>query len=327
MTFKENWEKAHARVPLSNELILKILGTYYAEDHIKSASVIEGGCANINVLVHLKSSDIPVILRIYLRDQDSAYREQKISTLLEDKVPVPKFYHVAQSCGHTFAITEYLPGKPLRDFLTCDPRLNMSEIMVKVGKVLGCLSNITFANSGFFNKNLEVEKSTTREELVNFCFESLKHPRVKAAIPLTQREQIKAIFKSYKNLLPDESAKNLVHADFDPANILVTEKEGVIEISGILDWEFSFSGSTLWDIANMLRYAHQVPRDYKDSFLEGVSSTGYQLPDSWQITITLLNMASLLDSLQRTPLNDRPNQVKDIQDLMSHMVLPFAPAP
>ena len=101
MTFKANWEKTSTRVNLSEELILKILGTYYNGDSIKSVSIIPGGCANINVLVQLNVSDTPVILRVYLRDKESVYREQKISSLLHKKLPVPRFYHVGEYDGYS----------------------------------------------------------------------------------------------------------------------------------------------------------------------------------------------------------------------------------
>ena len=53
----------------------------FIEVVIKSVSIIPGGCANINVLVQLNISDTPVILRVYLCDKESVYREQKLSLL------------------------------------------------------------------------------------------------------------------------------------------------------------------------------------------------------------------------------------------------------
>ena len=100
MTFKANWEKTHTRINLPEELILEMLGTYYTGyNDIKSISVIDGRCANINIMDHLNNSDDPVILRVYLRDKDSVYREQKISSLLQDNLPVPKFYYAAEDYG------------------------------------------------------------------------------------------------------------------------------------------------------------------------------------------------------------------------------------
>lgn len=90
MTFKSNWEKTSTRINLSEELILKILGNYYTgANDIKSVSIIPGGCANISALVQLNFSDTPVILRVYLRDKESVYREQKVSSLLHKKLSVP----------------------------------------------------------------------------------------------------------------------------------------------------------------------------------------------------------------------------------------------
>ncbi|HJK86154.1 MAG TPA: aminoglycoside phosphotransferase family protein [Candidatus Megaira endosymbiont of Nemacystus decipiens] len=335
MTFKVGWEKTSTRVNLSEDLMLKMLGTYYADENdqptprlrptsIKSVSIIPGGCANINVLAKLNISDTPVILRVYLRDKESVYREQKISSLLHKKLPVPEFYHVGEYDGYTFAIIEYLPGQTLRDLLLKGKSPDISDIMFKVGKLLGEIANIKFPSSGFFNKNLEVEKSSGSEGFMNFCFECLENNKVKATLPQEQRDQIKSIFRVYKNLLPDDTESNLVHADFDPANILVTEVNGQIEISGILDWEFAFSGSSLCDVAGMLRYAHQMPNEYQDSFLKGLRGSGYALPSSWQITVNLLNIVSLLDSLQRTPIDDRPNQIKDMQELITHVLDVFS---
>jgi GrpB-like predicted nucleotidyltransferase (UPF0157 family)/aminoglycoside phosphotransferase (APT) family kinase protein/GNAT superfamily N-acetyltransferase len=325
VTFKANWEKTSTRVNLSEDLMLKMLGTYTTCDNdIKSVSVIPGGCANINVLVELNDSDTPIILRVYLRDKDSVYREQKISSLLHKKLPLPEFYHVGEYDGYTFAIIEYLPGQTLRDLLLKGKSLDISDIMFKVGRTLGETAKIKFPSSGFFNKNLEIEKSITLEGFVDFCFECLENNKVKATLPQKQRDQIKNIFRVYKNLLPDESEANLVHADFDPANILVTEVNGQVEVSGILDWEFSFAGSTLCDVANMLRYAYQMPNEYQDSFLKGLRGSGYELSSSWQITVNLLNIVSMLDCLVRSDSENRPNQIKDIQELIANILDVFS---
>jgi len=317
MIFKENWEKTNAKLHLLDGLILKMLGTYFNENDIKSVSVIGGGCANINILAHLKNANDPVILRVYLLDGQSAYREQKASELLNGKLPVPKFYHIAESFGYTFAITEYFPGKTLRSFLLSDKKIDISRVMFKVGEALGVISNITFPSSGVFNRNLEIKKIVGCSLFINFC---LKNTNVKTIITQEQRRQIKNLFKTYKNLLPDETDRSLVHADFNPANILVVENKGELEISGILDWQFSFSGSSLFDVANMLRYAHKMPDDYQNSFLEGLLSTHYQLPNSWQITTHLLNILLLLDCLSRSVPENSPNQTEDIKELISHIL-------
>ena len=119
--------------------------------------------------------------------------------------------------------------------------------------------------------------------------------------------------------LPDEAEHHLVHGDYDPANILVNKIDGQWKITEILDWEFAFSGSPLFDVANMLRYAHQMPATFETSFIQGVS-TRFTLPQHWRITTHLLNMISLLDCLTRCPIEQRPNQRADIYSLISYMI-------
>lgn len=79
--------------------------------------------------------------------------------------------------------------------------------------------------------------------------------------------KISHLFDKHVHLFPNDNERHLVHGDFDPANILVDRTEGIWKVTGILDWEFSFSGSALWDIANMLRYAHLMPPEFENAFL------------------------------------------------------------
>jgi Ser/Thr protein kinase RdoA (MazF antagonist) len=57
----------------------------------------------------------------------------------------------------------------------------------------------------------------------------------------------------------------LVHADINPKNILVTRTSGRWHVDAVLDWEFSYSGCTYGDAANMVRFG----ADYPDGFLAG----------------------------------------------------------
>jgi aminoglycoside phosphotransferase (APT) family kinase protein len=113
---------------------------------------------------------------------------------------------------------------------------------------------------------------------------------------------------------------HLVHGDFDPANVLVEEFHGTWKISSILDWEFAFSGSSLWDVANMLRYAHLMPSTFQDAFITGLTNGGTALPDHWQKTSYLLNLLSLLDLLKREDAIHQPRKCADIRELINYML-------
>ena len=131
--------------------------------------------------------------------------------------------------------------------------------------------------------------------------------------------KIKSLLESLPAL--EDIGANLVHADFDPANILVAEVDGKWKISAILDWEFAYSGSWLNDVANMLRYAHQMPDTYRIGFLEGLEDNNFKLPENWQSIINQYTLASLLDSMTRHDLEICPNIKADLYNLISHVVL------
>lgn len=292
---------------------------HYTPEDVSDFTLLAGGCANINVTLRNKP---PIILRIYCRDPGSARKEMGIAELLKSTIPVAKFYVLDELDGHTFAIIECLPGITLRDYLLlhAPSRQQIKNIMQQAGEMLSMISRQTFEQSGFFDKTLSITQPISDDTLQHYGYECLASATVCQVLSSEEIYHIKELFTIYGPLLPGKSDNKLVHGDFDPANILITIQNGDPKISGILDWEFAFAGSPLCDVANMLRYAHHMTPDYQSSFLKGVTHGGYHLPDQWQLTIRLLNIVSLLDSLQRSNTADRPNQVADILEIIRHNV-------
>ncbi|TAL66430.1 MAG: hypothetical protein EPN84_00325 [Legionella sp.] len=152
---------------------------------------------------------------------------------------------------------------------------------------------------------------------MQFAEKSLNHPTVIDCLGNELTAKIKQHFNALAKFFPNENESHLVHADFDPANILVDKIADEWTITGVLDWEFAFSGSPLWDIANMLRYAHQMPSAFAASFIQGLS-TQFVLPQDWEMTIYLLNLMSLLDCLTRSTKTTKPKQCADIITLINY---------
>lgn len=318
--FKSNWEKTSTTHPLPQGMVEKMVQIAYPDKKRISHELITGGCANLNIKILLKDEDGPLILRIYLRDKDALYREQKIGALLKKTVPVPRTYTIGEVDGYHFAMTEFMPGISLRDLLLRDRSYNINAVMHDVGSTLAKITNHTFSQAGFFNKDLSVMSKPASEDYLSFFKECLEHETVLSVLTPEMLSNINQFIAEYSHLFPDASEKHLVHADFDPSNILVNEMDGLWKVSGVLDWEFAFSGSILWDVANMLRYAHKMPFDFQEAFLEGLTNDGLQLPENWHITVQLLNLLSLLDCLKRSNPKRFPKQCADICALVRHIL-------
>lgn len=345
MTFKANWEKASEQHPLPRETVEKMVRLAYPHQQLIAYEVMEGGCANLNIKIQLAGNLNPLILRIYLRDKAAAYREQKLATLLREMSLVPQTYFMGAMNGYQFAITEFISGITLADLLLSDRPHNLSVLMEQVGRILAKITCYKFPKSGFFDQHLRVTRELDRHDYAHFAKECLEDRRLTSALSLPTISQITKCLEKYSSLFPDKNEHNLVHADFDPANILVQsiempwndswenslegqrgkQREDQWVITGILDWEFSFSGSVLCDIANMLRYAHQMPSAFQEAFLRGLTNSGVYLPENWRLSIHLLNLLSLLDCLKHSDNQKRPKQHGDITNLIEHILCELDP--
>jgi aminoglycoside phosphotransferase (APT) family kinase protein len=320
MIFKANWEKAHEFHVLSTNIVDNMMAVAYPDRKIILQTMVSDGCANLNFKIQLDGDIEPLLLRIYLRDQDAAWREQKLATILLPMVPVPKVIHVCDYKNYRFAITEFIPGITLRDLLLSDEPHDLYDIMYDVGVILSKIACHRFPAAGFFDENLHVIKNLAHDDYLKHAKASLQHNTVFDQLGEAMILKVSSILNSYAHLFPDDKERHLVHADFDPANMLVAKIDNDWKITAILDWEFAFSGSILCDVANMLRYAHQIPLEYEKGFLNGLKSGGISFPDDFKIRIDLLNLFSLLDCLARCDPKQSPNQCADIYSLIKNII-------
>lgn len=300
--------------------IEKFIRAVYPDKILVSHQLISGGCANLNIKVHLHDDLLPLILRVYLRDKDACYREQKLGQMLYDDVPVPRIYQIGEVDGYRFAFAELMPGITLRELLLGDFPHDVKDVMIDVGKILSKIATHEFSNGGFFDAKLNVVPFTASEDYLSFARNCLKDGMVTSLLKPSTIIHINNCLDMYGHLFPYDSKKHLVHADFDPSNILVDQFDGAWKVSGVLDWEFAFSGSVLCDVANMLRYAHQMSPVFEDAFLKGLTDGGVVLPDNWRITAYLLNLVSLLDLLKQFDIEKRPAQFADISKLINYVL-------
>ena len=320
MIFKADWEKATLHHQLPNGAIEQMVKMALPNEKLDSYQIIAGGCANINIKIKLVNQQKALLLRIYLRDKDAIFREQKLGALLHQIVPVPLINYIGEFADYNFAIIAFLPGITLRELLISEIHYDLTILMNEVGKILAKINSFKFDKAGFFDKDLNVAHQISNEIYIDYIEKCLANSFVRSQLCNDIVSEIRLMFKKYSGLLPVNNESNLTHGDFDPANFLVDMIDGEWRVTGILDWEFAFSGSVLFDIANMLRYSHQMPADFQASFLSGIKSGGIILPKHWQITIKLLNIGSLLDILSRSDSQNRPIQCVDVNALIEHIL-------
>ncbi len=315
MTFKQDWEKTE-QLSLPHTMVEAMLKQAFSNKKLSSYSVISGGCTNLNIKIILEEN-LAFILRVYLCDKGAAYREQALGRLLKHTVPLPQVHYIGDYEEYRFALTEFISGMTLRELLLSKIPHDLGAIMVKTGEMFAKIQAHQFAEPGFFDNDLKISEKLPENAYIVFAEQSLSHLTVNDCLCSNMITRIKRHFHALKQFLPNEHESHLVHADFDPANILVNKRDEEWIITGVLDWEFAFSGSPLWDMANMLRYSHQMPAIFETSFIQGLA-TGFTLPKDWKVTIYLLNIMSLVDCLTRCTKMLRPKQCADITALIHY---------
>ena len=288
MIFKVNWEKTDKNITLPRETIESIVQIAFPQQRLSSYELISEGCANLNYKIQHSASSEFYILRIYLRDDKAAQREQQLATLLKPKIPIPTVEFVGKYQGFSFAITEYLSGITLRELLLTEKCDIAKGILIELGRLLAQMQDFQFPSSGFFDTNLQILSPLTSQAYLSFYKSCLEHQNTQHVLGHETISKLQKSLDLYATLLPDAREHSLVHGDFSPENILVSKIDGVWKLFAILDWEFAFSGSGLTDVANMLRYSHEMPDIYEESFLKGLGQGGYKLPQNWRKQIYFL---------------------------------------
>lgn len=317
---KSHWERTKEHFSLTHIVAQELVSPWTLEQ-IEELKLLSEGCGNTNYKITFKKNLKPIVLRIYVRDKDTMLIEQAISHLVQDRVPTPKFLYSNESCQvipYSYALVEWVDGILMRQVLLAGEEKAIQECAFEAGAYLNVLKSVTFSKAGFFKKNLSIDPFKEEDKYLPLIFRLLESIEIKESLSSRLINKIHMAVVNNANLLPSMQPANLTHGDYDPANILVRQIKGAWKISAILDWEFAFAGSYFFDMGNMLRYAHKLPKIYEESFIKGLASSGLTLPTHWKATIKLLDLLSLLLLLYNNPLNKRPNMGKDIIALLEN---------
>ena len=234
--FKVDWEKTSITYQRPEGMVATMVQGAYPNKTLVLHELIAGGCANLNIKIQLQDENHPLILRIYLRDKDASYREQKLAILIKETVPVPLTHYIGELEGYRFAITGFMPGLSLRDLLLGDVPHDIGTIMHEVGLILSRINAHEFSEAGLFDKELEVIGCES-SDVIKFAQGCLHNKTVLSVLSPEVISGIQKAIEQYVSLLPADDGKHLVHGDFDPANILVNKIDGLWKVTGILDWE------------------------------------------------------------------------------------------
>jgi Ser/Thr protein kinase RdoA (MazF antagonist) len=221
---------------------------------------LAGGLRNSHFKLHVEDRAEPVVLRFYGKDPSVCRKEVALLNLVKKTVPVPEVLHAeAEGIDDSgpFTVLEYCEGVTLQELWDSRKLDALRQTAASVGSALTAIGRFQFSAPGQLGDALEVkgpfvEGPDAAPKFLDSCLAS-PHFQLRAGPELTERvHELGWSWREQLATLDEERA--LVHGDFNAPNLLAREIEGKWKLVAVLDWEFGFSGSPLFDVGNFLRY-------------------------------------------------------------------------
>ncbi len=259
--------------PLDRSLIQGFLRSR----NVASAQLLQSGKINTNYKLVLSDGQICVV-RLY--SHGDAAREAAIMDLVRDLVPVPQEI----DRGEGWSVFSFLEGELLQ---------GVPEHSAAAARALAKISSVGFESPGWINQDGTVSPFSFGSG-GGFTAQMLARTDVRKWLGEEVVEALVEILDRESERLGELNAESrLVHGDFNPTNILV--RDGAV--SGILDWEFSHSGTPYMDIGNLLRNTNP---SHHHRIRAGLEAGGVRLPEDWQERAELVDLSSHLEFLTST---------------------------
>jgi hypothetical protein len=310
---------------------------------IRAVDTLAGGFSHETCLLTL--ADGQVVARLGGADP---IVEAAVMASARRYVPVPQVWRVIPGAeiadgARSVMICEYVAGTPLSQVLSGvggdeaagawdeaagawagETRAadglggsGMYGLGAEVGRVVADIGRVTFERPGFFTGEqlaVSVERPWSQglPEFAAACMGTTAEARLDAA---TRRSWVELCVRHAPALRAVDDHRQLVHADINPKNILVSRAGAGWTVDAVLDWEFSYSGCSYGDAANMARFPGEYPASFLDGFRAGFVDghpAGDPQQEHWGHLGRVLDMFALSDLVTRPPGHPTAAQAAEV---------------
>ena len=305
---EQQWERRHPFLELDHGAVERLMRPAAPDSRVYSFAPLMSGHRNTNYRVDLAEPDgtrRSIVLRLYTADPSACSREAALARLVGGAVPMPAVLHSAPDADPPYAVVSWIEGVKLDDLLLTADEQAIKAAIYAAGSVLAAIHRFSFPASGFLGPDLEVARplQTGGEGWAAYVawFLSERGVGERLGSDLTRRLG-RLVSNSAARLDPLRDERSLVHADYKPWNLLVRQDDAGWSVAGVLDWEFAFAGSPLFDLAIFLRQEAQHPPAYARGFEAAYRDAGGNLPPDWRALTKLLDVLNLCSMLDGTGL-------------------------
>jgi Ser/Thr protein kinase RdoA (MazF antagonist) len=240
------------------------------------------------------------VLRLYARDPGRAAVDQALLERLRGLLPVPRVLEAVTVPGGVdrppFLLLEALPGDRLDLVLPAADAPLRRRLGEAVAGVLVLLATERMPRAGrFVDASLDPAPFPPGAgDQVGFLDAHRCAPFF-AGLGAAEWAALRAVAGRARDVAAGTGRTALVHADFNPKNLLVDPATG--GVTGVLDWEYAFAGAPLADVGNLLRFE-------SDPVFGAAVAAAYvdrapDVPPAWLEVARALDLYALIDLAAR----------------------------
>jgi fructokinase len=274
---------------------------------VTQARRLAGGFGNTMILLITDHGE-RYVLRRYRggNGRTSCAVETTLAARLTGTVPVPEVVATdpeGRAAGAPLLLSRYIEGAPLSEVLPELTKGDAATVGYAVGATLARIGTVTFPRAGSFRDgSLATTGQAALVDLPGVVDRCLDTGKVDSSLTKPEQDALRALaLRSTPWLDAVTNARQLVHMDFNPKNLLLACCGGRWNVTAVIDWEFAFSGSPLVDVGNMLRFADYYPPGYATGFRTGFRDFGGVLPPDWRQIAQALDLFTLVGMLTDPP--------------------------
>ncbi|GHP00284.1 hypothetical protein KSF_103310 [Reticulibacter mediterranei] len=286
---RETWQRQRPLLQLDRATLRQLLQPVLAGSSIASAELLHAGRNNTLYKITAEGRYEALVLRLFQDDPAACKKEVELFNLLHARVPLAEMLYADQdgkSYAYPSTISRWVEGILVEDLLAGNAEADLVEVGYSVGTMLATIGSYTFAHPGFFHDGLhlddlidEVAEENAAKGYLEYLSSCLFAGKAERWLGADLTARLWALVTEHAHLLQTTAAsRSLVHADFGGSNLLARQERGRFSVVAVLDWEFAFVGSSLFDLANLFRYEWLLPNTFKTACLQGFTDHGGVLP-------------------------------------------------
>ncbi len=245
------------------------------------------------------------VLRLYAKQPARAAIDQALLERLRGLLPVPRVLEAVTVPGGVdrppFLLLEALPGDRLDLVLPAADEPLRRRLAEAVTGVLVLLATERMPRPGLFtDASLDPAPFPAGSgDQLGFLEAHLGTPWF-AGRTDAERAGLRAVARRAAAAAARTSRIALVHADFNPKNLLVDPATG--GVTGVLDWEYAYAGAPLADVGNLLRF--ETDPVFAGAVAEAYADRAPDVPAGWLDVARALDLYALIDlASQEAPAN------------------------